>query len=57
MSLIHLYLDHTHVLEPAPDHFLVEDIPDYVPAYARMVEPMHADQPATIVVRDPTCAA
>ena len=57
MSLIHLYLDHTHVLEPAPDHFLVEDIPDYVPAYARMVEAMHADQPVTIVVRDPTCAA
>jgi len=57
MGLIYLYLDHTHVLEPAPDRFLVEAISDYVPAYARIAEAMHADQPVTIVVRDPTCAA
>jgi len=57
MSLIHLYLDHAHILKPVADHVLVEAISDYVPAYARMVEAIHANQPATIVVRDPTCAA
>ena len=51
MSPIHLYLDHAHILKPAPDHILVEAIADYVPTYARMAQPL------TIVVRHPTCAA
>jgi len=57
MGLIYLYLDHTHVLEPAPDRFLVEAISDYVPAYARIAEAIHAGQPLTVVVRHQTCAA
>jgi hypothetical protein len=49
VSPIHLHLDHAHIL--------VEDIPDYAPAYACMAEAIHTDQPLTVVVRHPTCAA
>jgi len=34
MSPIQLYLDHARILKPTPNHILVENIPDYVPAYA-----------------------
>jgi len=57
VSPIHLHLDHAHVLKPALDHILVEAIADYAPAYARMVEAIHAGQSLTVVVRHPTCAA
>jgi hypothetical protein len=57
VSPIHLHLDHAHILILASDHILGEAIADYVPAYAQMVEALHADQPITIVVRHPTCAA
>jgi hypothetical protein len=56
MSLVQLHLDHARILKPAPDHILVETIPAYVPAYACMVEALHAGRPLTIVVRHPTCA-
>jgi len=36
MNVVHLYLNHARILKPAPDHILVEAIPDYIPAYARM---------------------
>ena len=41
MSVVHLYLDYTNILKPAADHILVDGIPDYVPAYVRMVEAIH----------------
>jgi len=57
MGSVQLYLDPAQILKPAPDHILVEGILDYVPAYARMAEALHAGQPLTVVVRHPTCAA
>ena len=57
MSTVHLYLDHANILKPAPDHILIRSLSDYVPAYARMAEAIHAGRPLTIVVRHPTCAA
>jgi len=57
MSAIQLHLDHARILKPAPDHVLIEAIPDYVPAYARIVEAIHAGQSLTVGVRHPTCAA
>lgn len=57
MIPVQLYLDHTRILKPTPDHILVEDIADYIPVYARMAESLHAGQPLTVVVRHPTCAA
>jgi hypothetical protein len=57
LAPIRLNLDYASVLQPAPDHVLVEAIPDYVPAYAHIVEALHAGQPLTVVVRHPTCAA
>jgi len=56
MTSIQLCLDHARILEPAPDHVLVETVSDYVPAYTRMVEAIHAGRPLTVVVRHPTCA-
>ncbi len=57
MSTVYLYLDHARILKAAPDHFLVEDIPDYVAAYVRVAEAIHAGQSLTVVVRHPTCGA
>ena len=57
MSPIQLHLDHARILKAAPDHVLIEAIPDYVPVYAQMVEAIHAEESLTIVVRHPTCAA
>jgi hypothetical protein len=57
VSPIHLHLNHADIFKPAPDHILVEDILDYAPAYACMAEAIHTDQPLTVVVRHPTCAA
>ncbi len=34
---IRLSLDYASVLQPASDHILVENIPAYAPAYARMI--------------------
>jgi hypothetical protein len=45
MNPVHLHLDHAHILKPAPNHILVEAIADYAPAYARMAQALHADQP------------
>ena len=57
MNVVHLYLDYTNILKPAPDHILVEAIRDYTQAYTQMAEAIHAGQPLTIIVRHPTCAA
>jgi len=57
MNLIQLYLDHAHILEPTPDCVLVEAIADYVPAYTRMAQALHAGRPLTVVIRHSTCAA
>ena len=57
MSPIQLYLDHTRILKPAPEHMLLDSISNYVPAYARMVEAIHADPSLTVIVRHLTCAA
>ena len=57
MSLVQVYLDGARILEPSRNHVLVEDIPDYAPAYARIAEAIHAGQPLTVVVRHQTCAA
>lgn len=35
MSLVRLYLNHARILKTTADHVLIEDIPDYVSAYAR----------------------
>jgi len=56
-NLVQVCLDHTRIIQPAPDQTLIEAIADYVPAYTRMVEAIHAGQPLTVVVRHPTCAA
>jgi len=57
LTRVRVDLDYAGVLQPTPDHILVKDILDYIFAYARMVEAIHAGQPLTIVVRHPTCAA
>ena len=57
MSLVQVYLDCAGILKPSLDHVLVEDIPDYAPAYARIAEAIHAGQSLTVVVRHQTCAA
>jgi hypothetical protein len=57
LTRVRVNLDYASVLQPAPDHVLVKDIPDYVPAYARMTEAIHTDQSLTVVVRHPTCTA
>ena len=57
MSLVQVYLDGARILKPSRDHVLVEDISDYAPAYARIAEAIHAEQPLTVVVRHLTCAA
>jgi hypothetical protein len=57
VSPIQLYLDYARILKITTDHGLVEQIADYVPAYARIAQALHAGQPLTIVVRHPTCAA
>jgi len=57
MSLVQVYLDHVHVIQPATDHILIGAISDYVLGYTRIVEALHAGRPLTVVVRHPTCAA
>jgi len=57
MDVVCLCVDYACLLKPGPDHILVEAIADYVPAYARMAEALHAGRPLTVVVRHSTCAA
>ena len=45
MSVVHLYLDCATILKPDPDHILIRGLSDYVPAYARMAEAIHAGPP------------
>jgi len=57
MSTVHLYLDYAGILKSDHDYILVEAVTDYVPAYARTVEAIHAGQSLTVIARNPTCAA
>ena len=57
MTSVRLELDQAAILEPSPDAVVVEAISEYVPAYERLTEAIHAGRPLTLIVRHRACAA
>ena len=55
--MVRLCMDGGCILKPESGDVLMKNISDYAPIYARIVAAIHAGQPLTVVVQNPTCAS